>query len=176
MLILGNDGSGFVTPTVSNEFGGSGGAMCFAAGYVPLFNGVINSLNVYIGSGGPAAIQVCLYLGPTPSTGGSTFIVSAGGGYTQPGLNTFACTPTTVSVTNTYSLFASCSSSSFSTKYDSTTNAFKNSFYNSTHFPYASPPGTTTNPRDAGTGHEFIIWADGTPASSVTTLPSQSCL
>ena len=60
--------------------------------------------------------------------------------------------------------------SSITTIQNSGASAFVDSQYNSTHFPFGAPPASTFNPRDAGTGHQPLLWADGTsgPQSYVT--------
>jgi hypothetical protein len=169
--ILGQDGTGWTLTNATDQSFGAG-AFGFAAGYVPLFNGNVTSFNVLFGTGSSAStFQVCLFLGASPSTGGATLLVtSASGTVAASTLVNVSCAPTAVSTANTYTLFLSTSSGSANTQFNSGASAFADSQYNSTHFPFATPPATTFNPRDAGTGHEFVIWADGAAAGPTAYL------
>lgn len=157
---------------------GNAGAFCKASGYVPLFNGTITSFNVYTGSTGSASnIQVCLYLGAVGPTGGGTLLATSstvGAGNANSLIN-LPVTPIAVTTGNTYSLMVSCSAGQIASGVNSGSNAFQCTQYNSTHFPFAAPPATGFNPRDAATGHEAIIWADaaavGPTAYSLIAAP-----
>lgn len=164
--ILGQDGSVGWTPINATDQTFSAGAFGFSAGYNPLFDGNITSFNLQCGTGSSAGtFQIALYLGASPSTGGATLLaVSSPGTVVASTLVNVAVASTPVLAANVYTMFISTSSGTINTVINSGSSAFVDSQYNTTHFPFASPPGTTFNPRDAGTGHEPLLWADGTAA------------
>lgn len=166
--IIGQDGGGW-TQVSSNDFANSGGAIAFAAGYIPLFNGNITSINVQFGSagGGASQFKVGLYQGASPSTGGATLLAASGlGSIVANTLVNVAIASTLLSTGLTYSLWLSMTTSSFNTVINSGSSAFADSQYTAAHFPNSTLPSTTSNPRDSNTGHEFIIWGDGTASGT----------
>jgi hypothetical protein len=164
--IWGQDGTGW-TQVQTTEQSFSAGAFGFAAGYAALATGFITSFNLWVGTGGSAAhVQIVLYTPGSPSTGGATY-VGQSNVYTNtnPGslINIPCSTPIPVTSGTIYAGFISTDTGSINSATNSGSSAFVDSQYNSTHFPYASPPGTTFNPRDSGTGRETLLWGDYTP-------------
>lgn len=169
--IVGNNGSAFVTPTSFNNVANSGGAVALAAGYSPLFNGNLTSINVGFGTGSSGStFQVAVYLGPAASGGGATLLgVSSPGTIVASTLVNVPITPIAMLTSQTIALVLSMSSLSANVTCDTNASAFLASQYNAAAFPYATPP-TPLPARTSGTGYPFIIWGDGNTGGPVANV------
>lgn len=171
--IWGQDGGGW-TQIDAVVQGVGGEAFAFAAGYAALFTGNITSFKVWSGSGGTSStVHVVLYTPGSPSTGGAA-LVGVSDVVTAPNNDTLLTIPCTtpIPVVNgqIYCGFEQPSTGTCESAVNSGSSAFVVSQYTSAHFPFASPPNPTPNPRDSGTGQEFLLWADGSSSGPTNNV------
>jgi hypothetical protein len=166
-IICGQDGSGFGSPTTGTDQAFTGGAYCFQSGYTPLFNGTATTAYVYCASGSSATtFQICVYTGASGATGGATLLATSASGTVGSNVLVGVAINAALLTSNTYSLFVSTQTGFINTQWNTGSSASAVSQYNATNFPFATPPGTTVNPRDSNAGHEFTIWLDSQPPNS----------
>lgn len=155
--ILGQDGAGW-TQVSSNDINTNGSEYRFAGGYVATA-GTGTTFHFQMGTGGTATLATgYVYVGGAP---GATFLYMTTEFSVAAGDNAVAIS---VALTaQTYSLCIQASSGSLPVIINSgsANNLGRQNLVAS--FPYRSPPGTLPA-SDVSTGHEFIIWIDGTSA------------
>lgn len=170
-IILGQDGTGFGSPTTGADLSASGGAMCLLAGYTAIYSGTGTTAYLYCGSGSTAAaFKICVYQGAGVAAGGANFIASSNVG--TVGSNALVGTPITAPLVagTVYTLLVTVASGFLNTQFNTGSSAFADSQFNSATFNYTSPPSVLPS-RTSGTGHEFTLWLDGIISSTTGPLP-----
>lgn len=166
--LVGQDGTGWTFASYNN-FISNGSAFAQRGGYVASASGSATLAHVRFGAtASGTTFNVCVYVG---SGTGATLLATSGVLTFSPNTDVTAGISCSIVGGQTYELVLSAVSLVCDISFNNGSSNFTCDDWNSTHFPNATPPASLPAP-DANTGHEFVIWIEGTTGDT----PMGQCL